>query len=346
MSEPEPRKIISAIATMPLEKSKQQFVALSSISNYHWLGYPCHSSDKEIEAIRLRRSNHIIEEHASYVPTSPRNRILYFIRADKTEADMYRLVKFLLHKEAGDVTDDDIGVELDIEEPPMKRQKRSKVPPPTIVKVNPRLVWEQVSQQKEDDEVAARLNCASKDRHLYTNFKDELQSEGELRWRMEDENLSVCVMNDYSASTGVFLPHSYVHVTCTKFENDMTSLTCTCGIFSLISRAAHQEHSILPGQPEIVPSPATSCMHCRLYNDHLIQAYQKLQQSPERNALLDKVDRSLQFMNDPVQLVGPVLKEATTKFSVKGDETYSIVNLTFTNGICMDMIRTRTHWHM
>ena len=39
-------------------------------------------------------------------------------------------------------------------------------------------------------------------------------------------------------------------------------------------------------------------------------------------------------MNNPVQLVGNVLNHATTKFSVQGDDNYSVVNFTFQQGNC------------
>ena len=39
-------------------------------------------------------------------------------------------------------------------------------------------------------------------------------------------------------------------------------------------------------------------------------------------------------MNMPIRLVGNVLLHCTTKFSVKGDDSYSIVHFTFHQGKC------------
>ena len=49
---------------------------------------------------------------------------------------------------------------------------------------------------------------------------------------------------------------------------------------------------------------------------------------------LQEVQNSLQYINNPVQLVGNVLNHTTTKFSVEGDESYSVVNFTFQEGKC------------
>ena len=46
------------------------------------------------------------------------------------------------------------------------------------------------------------------------------------------------------------------------------------------------------------------------------------------------VHESMQHMNMPIQLVGNVLLHCTTKFSVKGDDSYSIVHFTFHQGKC------------
>ena len=39
-------------------------------------------------------------------------------------------------------------------------------------------------------------------------------------------------------------------------------------------------------------------------------------------------------MNDPVLLLGDVLRTGTTKYSVKGDDYFSLVTVNFAGGIC------------
>ena len=47
------------------------------------------------------------------------------------------------------------------------------------------------------------------------------------------------------------------------------------------------------------------------------------------------VKESLQYMNQPIQLLGNVIDRGTTKFSVKGMDSYSIVHISFYLGKCM-----------
>ena len=76
-------------------------------------------------------------------------------------------------------------------------------------------------------------------------------------------------------------------------------------------------------------------MHCQFYKDFLLNAYERLlQQNTCLTQALNKVQESLQYMNYPVQLLGNVLSHATTKFSVQGDSTYSIVTFNFHQGKC------------
>ena len=46
------------------------------------------------------------------------------------------------------------------------------------------------------------------------------------------------------------------------------------------------------------------------------------------------VKSSVQFMNDPVLLLGDVLCTGTTKYSVKEDDYFSLVTVNFASSIC------------
>ena len=46
------------------------------------------------------------------------------------------------------------------------------------------------------------------------------------------------------------------------------------------------------------------------------------------------MNESLQYMNDPVQLVGNVIDQGTTRFSCQGKEAHSLVHLSFYNSVC------------
>ena len=89
----------------------------------------------------------------------------------------------------------------------------------------------------------------------------------------------------------------------------------------------------LCGTTEI--SPDTSCMHCRFFNDHLLNAYELINQGhADIPWPLQIVKSSIQFMNDPVLLLGDVLCTGTTKYLVKGNDYFALVTINFAGGIC------------
>ena len=76
-------------------------------------------------------------------------------------------------------------------------------------------------------------------------------------------------------------------------------------------------------------------MHCRFFRQHLGDCYENITSgSTTLTHPLQKIKDSLQFMNDCFQLIGNVLPQATTKFSVKGDEGFSMVHFNFPHGKC------------
>ena len=84
-----------------------------------------------------------------------------------------------------------------------------------------------------------------------------------------------------------------------------------------------------------VPDHTFTCMHCRFYRQFLINAYDTVQQGRmDLTPALTMVHESIQHVNMPIQLVGNVLHHCTTKFSVKGDDSYLIVHFTFHQGKC------------
>ena len=130
------------------------------------------------------------------------------------------------------------------------------------------------------------------------------------------------------------MPQAFVHVTCTNEDGNLF-LRCTCRIYDIIQRAAKQETPLSPGE-EFVPDSSLTCMHCRFYKDHLNNAYERISSEPQDNLLraLHMVHESLQYMNDPVQLVGSVIDQGTTRFSCQGKESYSLIHMSFYNKIC------------
>ena len=138
-------------------------------------------------------------------------------------------------------------------------------------------------------------------------------------------------MNDYNLTTGYLMPQSFLYVSCTN-ENGNLFLCCTCRIYDIIQRAANQETPLSPGE-EFVPDSSLTYMHCRFYKDHPNNAFERMSSEPQGNLLraLHMVQESLQYMNDPVQLVGSVIDQGTMRFSCQGKESYSLIHMSFYN---------------
>ena len=100
-------------------------------------------------------------------------------------------------------------------------------------------------------------------------------------------------------------------------------------------RAAKQETPLSPGA-EYVPDTTLTCMHCRFYKDHLHNVYERISSEAQGNLprALHMVHESLQYINDPVQLVGSVIDQGTVRFSCHRKESYSLIHLSFYNKVC------------
>ena len=60
---------------------REQFFALSTISNYHWIGYPSTHPPHKIINPRVSYQSHILTgTNKKYNPTSPRNRVMHFVK--------------------------------------------------------------------------------------------------------------------------------------------------------------------------------------------------------------------------------------------------------------------------
>ena len=119
-------------------------------------------------------------------------------------------------------------------------------------------------------------------------------------------------------------------------NNQDPIIKCTCAIFDLIQGSAEQQTKLLPGQEEeeLIPNAQLTCMHCRFYKEFLTNAYfQATHKAVEVPRAVSVVQDSLSNMNKEVQLVGNVVPNSSTKFSVQGScASFSIISLTFTNG--------------
>ena len=63
--------------------SREQFEMFTTVSNYHILGFPSHKDSNKVTIPNVSHHEHIVTlELKCYVPASPRNRIVYFIKSN------------------------------------------------------------------------------------------------------------------------------------------------------------------------------------------------------------------------------------------------------------------------
>ena len=325
---------------MPHHSEKEQVKLLSSISNYHWLQTPAIISDKmskdttsRVDGQMLyypRHDEQYLETNMyqaqNHIPTSPCLRLLYLTTNLGYEDAKMQFVCHLLRSdcpEAHQYNDNENEQEVPR---PHKRRKQSH----RIISISPENLSEASGLQLEE-----LLNSASKHHTLYTKFQEDMLTEGIINWRLNDEQEgNICVMNDYNRFTGSFIPNNYVHVKCVKISDTETAIRCSCNMYSYIQMSNHHEVPLWPEEEYL--HPTLTCMHCRFYKEHLVNAYEKICNSTTTlTRSLAMVKESLQYMNQPIQLLGNVIKRGTTKFSVKGKDLYSIVHISFYLGKCM-----------
>ena len=293
--------------------SREQFEMLSTVSNYHVIGFPSQNDPNKITIPNVSLHEHITTpEIKRYVPTSPRNRIVYFIKSCQIQKLGY-LLQFLSNTDKKD----------EIYTPPEPPAKKQRLTSRTHGK---HIDAFRIKQKYLSPELVKLIQQSNIDHSVYTTFKNQLLTSGIIKWQYNNNGRNVCAMNDYSIN-GHLIPNSFVHVSAEASGNGTHTIRCTCQIY-------HFLENVEVGQ-ETEIAPDTSCMHCRFYSEHLIEAYNIINEgSSHIGRPLEMVTASIEFMNDPVLLLGDILPFATTKYSVKGNEYFSIITINFVGGIC------------
>ena len=264
---------ISHIADAPHLSQKQQFTLLSTILNYHWADLPSiYNFQKIIKGGSSRYVSHFMslqgtEENWKYLSGSPHNRITHFI-IEEYSSSLHNLIKYLDNKDNGleeenaqiPQPDDD---QPDSHPPPRKKKKMS----PCTVSVAPSAI-----SKAAGINLNQLFTSAQQNRTLYSKFKEQLITEGVLKWRCHEVHKDIAVLTDISTTTGHIVPNSFVHVICVKDMSGDYVIKYTCAIYKMIQCAAHQENPIFP-EEEILPDATFTCIHCRYFKEKLLNAY-------------------------------------------------------------------------
>ena len=117
------------------------------------------------------------ERIRTYIPPSPRNRIMYFMDTGK-EAELFQLVKHILKGDQTNEIDADI---IEMEPPPVPRKKRKHSA--CLVSVSQRAVFTAVGA-----DINTQFNCANPNCTLYKLFEEQLVTEGIIKWRPHEQD--------------------------------------------------------------------------------------------------------------------------------------------------------------
>ena len=171
------------------ESPKDQFLLLGSISNYHKYCYPSLKEEGGIIHVKnITYAEHVFyddkfsktgvdgERIRTYIPPSPRNRIMYFMDTGKEE--LFQLVKHILKGDQANETD---GHTIEMEPPPVPRKKRKHSS--CLVSASQHAVFTAVGA-----DISTQFNCANPNHTLYKMFEEQLTTEGIIKWRLHEQS--------------------------------------------------------------------------------------------------------------------------------------------------------------
>ena len=320
-------QVIAHIVNCNVQSKKDQFLCLSSISNFHLLQYPDGSGRLIDPQGNIGYNQHILHNPGKHnIPTSPRNRLMYYITMDSSSAPPLLVKRYLSidkKEHHGEMQIDEVEYQPIVRRKKRKHQKR-------IVQIT----LKDLSQDCGED-LNSILNSAQQNRNLYDRFKEQLVLEGVIKWRHHDSKKDVCIITDYNPTNGNLVPGSFVHVTREFDFQKNPIISCTCDIYKHLIGVAYNQNQSQDNE-QLFPDTSITCMHCRYFSEELEEAYNILQKhNTNLPWALKQVQDSLQFINSPIQLTGNVIERGTTKFSVKGeDDSVEFVHITFQQGKC------------
>ena len=200
------------ITSMTRATERDQFILLSTISNFHWSQYPSLQATSVISKTRSTRYlDHIVfyPDQKQHVPTSPCNHLIHLQMSESNYTSyMNTYVDFLLNQDKEPETEE-IEVTCSHNDQPPKTKKGSMLL--RTVHVHPSAIYKECGIDMNEN-----INCASENRNLFTKFKEQLLTEGVIKWRYHSTDKDIVCMNDIDSETGVLIPNGFVHVTCIK----------------------------------------------------------------------------------------------------------------------------------
>ena len=331
---PESTTLLEHVSTMRTDSVKDTMLLLGSISNYHWWQYTRCDGQKSCSNIHVNLHDHLLyhpscEENddnlrVTYLPKSPRNRLMYYIHADNMyehslTATVSHLLKIDRNEECATPQNEHDEEET---QPPRKKRKYS----PRILKVTPEMLC-----SKMQVPVEGICNSIQTNNTIYNTFSQEVVTNGTIKWRVHSETQDTTLINDYSSSTGLLSLTSFVHVTQKQSESNSQTLLlkCTCDVYKAIQSAAISNSLENMDVDDIVLDHSLTCMHCRFFRDFLSKYTLQWNTIHSSSAIDSKVKESQKEVNNPITVIGIPSTDSTTKLSVLSEDSLSIIHITF-----------------
>lgn len=334
---------ISHIASLSTTTLADQLRLLGSIPNYHWLG---EKGDVNVSFIQHLSFHPDMKDKPGggvvpcYLPGSPRNQLMFFLAnaptySDRVKETLRKLVAFDKR-----LASNQPQPTCDTSPPPRKRRKYTA----KTVRVEPENMVSHFGvslQNFSDFEI----------RPLYSDFVQDMISDGVIQWRKHSDEEDVVVMSDYSPTTGRLLPLGFVTVQAVQGMGGGLFVKCSCPIYKQLQIAGLESVDLGEDDVPFLDFHTITCMHCRFFSEHLEGCFEKLQQGTDRTRLLSMIEEGLPKMDEKIVLLGTPSYTTTTKFSVAGDEDFSLVHVSFVrmtgcyvqcqNGLCRAQLKNR-----
>jgi hypothetical protein len=338
---------VQHLPTLPISTLEEEMQALSSIPNYHFWDFV---KIAERPGVTLKKPNVAFSQHllwspseeesscgltvSKYIPTSPRNRVMFFMGSGHDATLEETIVKLY---------------DIDLGDKPV-------LPIPSVQRMED-IVDEVVEPVRKKRKHAARLlrmdrvqlsvelgvdlnsvlNSKTPPQKLYLQFCEQLITDGVIQWRHHDEDHDIVVLSDYDSSTGLLLPNSFVHVQRLPSETGELMMKCSCKSYEVVEKAVLHQESLLPGEEAVLAENLT-CMHCRFFKDKLVGSFEIIASGGNMPFLHQKIMDSQGDVEEPVYLLGNVVWHGATKFSVRGSDrdalSFAIVHISFRQQKC------------
>ena len=316
---------VEHILEHPADTVKNQVSLLSTVSNYHWWVSLTQFGTNISKNNHTRKAQYLLtgngETKPSNIPSSPRNQLMFFKIYDSPgySKRSFDTMRHILMYDQNQHTISVIPGRSDLQPPAKKRKYTAR----EVVASSEDLL-QSLNLEQEDINMT---DCS-----LYSKFCEELTSDGEINIRRLSDDACIVAMSDYSSTTGKLIPLKYVHITANTSKSP-PHVSCNCKIYSIIQGSVLQKAQL---EEEEVPflSDHLTCWHCLFYLDYIHSSrFDALRQNTTSH-IVSRVQENLSTLNNPMVALGPTSTGMTSKFSVFGGDSCSIVHVYFTPKSC------------